>query len=324
MTNNSNSSTYVTDASRKASLIWFVVFIVVGFLIVAVNLATILTFIIHRHLRRRRSMFCLINLAVADMLAGVLSVALILILLGENIGLTYHNGILHVSFFFETSSNLTIVISVFSLVLVSLERVYATFFPFRHRTTRLRQYIFAVSITWLLPLPMVVTFHLIREIVGHIVIFTSMFVIYLLCLIIICVSYTAIFLNVKIQAKISQPNQQLAAIQIRRKREQHLAMTLFVVTVLFLITWLPYIIVVVIKWHTSYIVSHDVKLLADLMQFINSFINPIIYVFRMKDFRKALSQMIFKCSRDRQGTHPLGHHGNHCREHQPPIELRVM
>jgi hypothetical protein len=54
-----------------------------------------------------------------------------------------------------------------------------------------------------------------------------------------------------------QPNQQqTAAIPIGQKREQHLAVPLFVVTVLSLITWLPYIIVRII-WNTSVECHHN-------------------------------------------------------------------
>jgi hypothetical protein len=71
-------------------------------------------------------------------------------------------------------------------------------------------------------------------------------------------------------------------------------------------------------------VSREVEQSFYLIQRANSLINPIIYVFRMRDFRKALSQLIFKCSRERQRNQPIGHHGNERRQHEPPIELRVM
>jgi hypothetical protein len=44
MTNNSNTSTYFNGVSRETRIIWCAVDIVVGFLIVVVNLATILIY----------------------------------------------------------------------------------------------------------------------------------------------------------------------------------------------------------------------------------------------------------------------------------------
>jgi hypothetical protein len=105
-------------------------------------------------------------------------------------------------------------------------------------------------------------------------------------------------------------------------------MTLFIVTVLSLITWLPYIITIILTTlNSSYVLSYNIGFqLIDLIHLTNSLINPIIYVFRMRDFRKALAQLIFKCSHDRHRTHPIGHHGHHGHHgrEQPPIELGVM
>jgi hypothetical protein len=321
MTNNSNSSNNFNQVSIEIQIIWCAVFIVVGFLIVVVNLATILTFVINKHLRRR-SVYCLINLAVADMLFGVSNIVLESIYIVEYLGLKdYDVGIL-----FIIVICLAVTTCLFSLVLVSIERVYATFFPFRHRTTRLRMYIAVFAITWLISLLGVLPFCLLPGSVRNVYLINILMVLFLVCLIIICTSYTSIFVKVKNQAKRLLPNQrQTAAIQIRQKREQHLAMTLFVVTVLSLITWLPNTVAYIININTSisYVISSNVLQLVELIQRTNSLINPIIYVFRMRDFRKALSQLIFKCSRDQQHTRPIGHHGNHCRE-QPPLELGVM
>jgi hypothetical protein len=327
MTNNTNSTIDFNGASRETRITFFAVFIVVGFLMVAVNLATILTFVVNSHLRRR-SVYCLIHLAVADMLFGVISVIYYSLDNVKYLGLAYHNRILQI--FVDVLAEIILFTSLLSLVLVSLERVYATFFPFRHRTTRLRKYIVVFTITWLLPLPLVITLHILPVFnVKIIVIFDVITIIlatFLVSLIIICTSYTAIFVKVKIQAKRLQPNQQqTVAIQIRQKREQHLAITLFIVTVLSLITWLPYIIVLTSGLHEWFVISYTVNRLVTFVRHTNSVINPIVYVFRMRDFRRALSQLMLKCSRDRQRAHPIGHHGNQVVEHQPAeIELHVM
>jgi hypothetical protein len=268
--------------------------------------------------------YCLINLAVADMLYGVLSVTSESIFIGRYLGLTYLDWKLMV--FTSFTYTLAVVTSLVSLVVVSLERVYATLFPFRHRTTRLRTYIVVFVITWLLPLPLVITFHFLPGSNVHSYSIIGFSVLFLLCLIMICTSYAAIFVKVKIKAKQIPPNhQQTAAIRITQRREQYLAMTLFIVTLLSLITWLPFNIYLIIIWLTRNVSPYNVIRLVNLLQLTNSIINPIIYVFRMRDFRKALSQLLFRCSRDRpQPIHHIAHHGNQCREQQPPTELHVM
>jgi hypothetical protein len=72
-------------------------------------------------------------------------------------------------------------------------------------------------------------------------------------------------------------------------------MTLFIVTVLSLITWLPAIIVYIIKLNISYVVSYNVFQLVVLIQRTNSITNPIIYVFRMRKYSK-LFHFVSSCS----------------------------
>ena len=336
MSNNSTNSSNVNefriymyslrrpiDMSTTTFVTLLAVFVAFGFLIVVFNLATILTFVINRHLRRR-SVYCLINLAVADMMYGAFCMAdatnLLCIRSGLNGNILY--GI------FLSLKIYSMEISLSSLVVVSLERVYATLFPFRHRTTRLRTYFVVFAITWLNPAVLfsvfiIVAYSLVSRLGrlnfnGMTGSFWAGF--FFLSLVIICVSYTAIFIKVKNQAQRLQPNPLQAAIQrTTQKRERHLAMTLFIVTLLSLATSSPIAIqafIVNFNYHVFYF--------SWLIQLTNSLINPIVYVFRMRDFRKALSRLIFKCSRNQQLLHPIGNHGDGARITEPAIELGVI
>jgi ABC-type Fe3+ transport system permease subunit len=198
----------------------------------------------------------------------------------------------------------------FSLLLVSLERVYAVIFPLRHRTTRLAIYIAAFAITWSLAVfPFIVLRLAIYE--NNEVEFNLFYdALALLSLVIMIASYTAIFIKVKLQNQQHQQHQQEGAMQRAQKRERQLAMTLFIVTLLSVAAWLPFIIFQIPATEVIYI-SANLWYFIVLLQYTNSLINPVVYVFRMRDFRKALFQMMFKCSRDR------GNVG-----HEVPIELR--
>ncbi|KAK3727945.1 hypothetical protein QZH41_004889 [Actinostola sp. cb2023] len=59
-------------SSRNALIAWLTTFVAVSFLIFASNLATIITYYRNKRLRRR-GVYCLINLAVADMFHGFFS-----------------------------------------------------------------------------------------------------------------------------------------------------------------------------------------------------------------------------------------------------------
>ena len=82
---------------------------------------------------------------------------------------------------------------------------------------------------------------------------------------------------------------------VRARREARLSKTLFLITGTFVLTWLPFQVLVVVahmcvpcrKMHI--VVVFVIKLL----QFSNSLINFLIYCLRMPDYRKAISQIFF-------------------------------
>jgi hypothetical protein len=301
--NNSTASYGITRPSDETVLVWLVPLVVFGVLIVASNLVTIVTFVVNRYLLRR-GLYCLVNLAVADVLYGAVLTA-------------YSSCVFGVTFFdlsvdFKTRgmfipSLLTMMGSLLSLVAVSLERVYATFFPFRHRTARPRIYILVFAITWSLALLTSLLYHLIPK--AH---FKGAVAFYWFLLtsslIVIIISYTAVFIKIKTQNQFHQQHRQQAAITITRLRERHLAMTLFIVTVLSLLTWLPFLLVRVLN-PVRYNFYGRLRVLTRsysvvfLFQSSNSLINPIVYLFRMRDLRNALFKLVCKCSQQR--VHPL-------------------
>ena len=62
--------------------------------------------------------------------------------------------------------------------------------------------------------------------------------------------------------------------------------TLLVITLVVLMSWLPLVITNTICVYVP--VSHDVLLFVNLLNFSNSFANPVIYSLRIPEFRKAL------------------------------------
>jgi hypothetical protein len=109
-------------------------------------------------------------------------------------------------------------------------------------------------------------------------------------------------------------------------RTRSLAKMLLVVTVLSLMTWLPYLIVRILLplkvVFQDLVHQHPVIFtVVYIFQCSNSLINPVIYVFRMKDFRKGFFYLMFKCSRDQQEINPIGYHGNLQRQPEPALEL---
>ncbi|XP_020911063.1 adenosine receptor A2a-like [Exaiptasia diaphana] len=187
----------------------------------------------------------------------------------------------------------TLVLSLVSLLLVSLDRVAATFYPFAHRAAGSALYIKVFALTWCIALVIAFLPVFITEwkIYGHDVWFRTLDFLCILCLIVIMLSYTAIFIKIRLKNKKHRQHEQELSTRRRQKREKHLAMTLFIVTVLSLMTWLPFIINHEIELVASLPpgpAQHNIELLTEIVQLTNSLINPIVYVFRMKEFREAL------------------------------------
>lgn len=285
MNKNASNGTgqFVVSYSYHTSMLWCVAFSLTGTLIVTLNIGTLLTFAINKHLRRH-GVYCLLNLACADMLLGLVMIP-------------YY--ILDVSAAFSakhlvSSQALTIlravyisavIASLFCLVLVSLQRVYATYNPFGYRAIEGKMLAAMFAIPWLLSVTTSLVFFLLDNVQDQIVIFIQ--ALFALSLVTILISYIAIFIKVK-----SRFNNQRQV----ETRESHLAVTVFMVTALSLVTWIPSIVFHSIYKTQTIGFSFNVQLAIYLVLCMNSLINPIVYLLRMKDFRKALFNLMTKCS----------------------------
>lgn len=85
----------------------------------------------------------------------------------------------------------------------------------------------------------------------------------------------------------------------RADSEKKLAVTLFIVTAVFIVTWLPFQIINVIvfrcrKYRIFCIPPINLIYFCKLLNYSNSLINPVVYSLRLPDFRVALKKIIFK------------------------------
>ena len=262
---------------------WMTVGLVEPVAIVTLNLCTIIVFMRNRNLRKR-STYLVINLAVIDMLAAGTAVYQLFYTAGVNCNLwkdhsnedgTYIFILVLTSLPYGSLTNITI---------ISLERVHATFFPFRHRVLKKWVYGLIIVVVWVtFGLPSVVYFILrdlfedIRYAVYSDLTFISIY------LFIICISYTSIVMKFRCGA---QPQHHGAA-----SREKKLTMTLLIVTVVSLLLYLPYVVFwFVIYINVSEIFTLDPIHVAYALLFLfyaNSLANPILYAIRMPEYRSA-------------------------------------
>ncbi|XP_068686265.1 QRFP-like peptide receptor isoform X2 [Montipora foliosa] len=249
--------------------------------IVTLNALAIMVFVKERRLRKR-SMYLTISLAVADMLNAW---TLIFWIFSLPVKITVASPV-----YFSA-------LSTTNLTAISLERVHATFHPFKHRLVKKKVFGAAVAAVWFtaglftaLTLLRPIQFDAFWNSAG-----AGAYVSFLLCCpFIILVSYTAI----AIKFYGGTHPQHHGGIS----RERKLTKTLFIVTLVSLSLLLPGIIALfsghVFSWKSSEPNSHQTRwlLLYSLMFLFcaNSFINPLLYAFRMPEFKRALL-LLLRC-----------------------------
>ena len=274
---------------EKEKSIWMPTFLTELIVIVLINLFTLATFARNRHLRKR-STYLVINLTIADLLLGVAAVLLPILeprilenhnLLGEHFN--------WYAFLFLTLESLFPAASLANLSLISLERLHATIYPFRHCLLREQVYFTVITFSWLLAL-------LFASMMAILVVLRAQFTLVFyafasycfITVLIITVSYVIIILNVK-----SSPQSHIFGSKLLA--EKKLSITLFVMTVASFLTILPWAVWVAMLsnvWcELSPARASRFHLTFSALYLCNSIVNPIIYALRMQEFRKAARKL---------------------------------
>ena len=190
-----------------------------------------------------------------------------------------------VRFFFPLASLL-------NLTAISLDRTLATFRPFKHRLVKKKIFGVVIVAVWitdglfttsivLTSFTQLLTFKEFNDIL------LTYFSFFLFCLLIILLSYSSIAIKIVWG---NQPHHHGAT-----NRERKLTKSLFIITVVSLLLTLPYIIfqIVVLAANPAF---ETISLRAWLRLYLsvryllfgNSFVNPVLYTFRMPEFKRAL------------------------------------
>ena len=196
--------------------------------------------------------------------------------------------------------------SVAGIAVISLERMHATFRPFRHRNIKKWAYGVTIAGVWILTAMIVIPLPLISLYGNLHQQWQLLFPFYLwrsycfLCLIVICVSYTSIAL--KFWCGTRPPSHGAA------NRQRKLTVTLFIMTIVSLLLWLPYVVYTCVPFSVldrfSFLTYLRLRLFFSLLYHTNSLVNPIIYTIRMPEFRRALL-ILFKRLQRQNAAIPL-------------------
>ena len=259
---------------------WLTVFVVELAVISIINGFTILTFARNRHLRKRTT-YLIINLTIADFFVGAVAGPMHIY---HTLTFERGSGFGWGKFIVMFLDNVFTSCSLLNLAMLSLERLHATLFPFRHSTMLDWVFFKAVFCIWFLaviPASAAAALFLITpQDIKYV--WVSLIIAVLFTVI---VSYVIIALNVKRKA----PPYSSGAVSSDRK----LTVTLLVVIVLSTLAILPMFFHVVLEISTrlrgfSYEAKFNIReVLFNVFFYANSFVNPLVYTLRMKEFRKA-------------------------------------
>ena len=282
--------------SSSECIFWFAAFLAVAVAIVTVNLLSIILFIKNSNLRTR-GMYLVINLTVVDILVGGLSTINLLLIItrigcktvivrlsGEG------NMITWFIFYWFPLTSLT------NITVISLERMHATFRPFRHRVIKKWVYGVTICVVWVLAGMISTAIFMLKlfdKEESHSQFLWQSYC--LLCLFIICACYASIIVQICCGAR---PQHHGAA-----RGQRKLTVTLLIITIVSLLLWIPYAIATFV-FHTtdsirslSFTKGMRLNLSLLLLFYTNSFVDPVVYTRRMPEYRKALLLLLTRRQR---------------------------
>ena len=264
--------------------IWRAVWLTQFIMVFIINAFTLVVFARSRHLRRRNT-YLIMNLTVADLLIAAVSGPEAILFFNRNTRPKKGFGVLY-----SIISDMCWIASLGNLVLISLERLHATLYPFRHCLVGKSIYYKIIIFSWLGALTLACVLHIIR-LNNPVVADRYPWIIYVvLVLAVLTTSYFII-----ISKFITKPHvQQLGSVM---SAERKLSVTLFIVSAASILTLLPWVIIICIAISSDrylWIKFTPTRKIASTFYFLNSLLNPVIYAIRLTEFRRASKELFCK------------------------------
>ena len=284
---------------------WCIAFALVALAIVIGNTLTIVVFTRKKLLRMRANYF-LITLAVADLLVGAFPVPMYIHQLVWYWKTRTNNT--GTFFSFMAIDIFTGFASIFGLTIIALERLYAVMWPLKHRVTSKQTYAVLISVVWILSAVVAILYLVYGFQVVKFKVFFYLVIFFIFSsLLVICVAYVLIWVKVTIhqndnprlrRTKTCQRHYSKASAstenQKRSRQDKELLKTLLILTLVFVLTWIPFyilnIVVFFIDDHegSSSLIPIQVFCFTKLLHYANSFANPVVYSIRIPRFARTV------------------------------------
>ena len=276
--------------SEAANKTWSVFFGLEAAAAVIGNALVIAAFIASDKLQKRKTYFLLISLAVADFLVGALAIPLYIHVIGGSVTQwwTLHSHMQHTQRAIEIFASWA---SIIFLVVIALERVYAAVSPFSHDSLKPIGYYIVIGFVWIFAAVIGILSFLRESHVGAAdkdVVFYFLMLMISLSMLIIIISYIVVVIFL-LRAKFSD------------QYEQKMAVTLLMLTVIFVVSWLPFKVLNYIFYlepRSTLGCYHDLGCVYQILyatkflHYFNSVVNPLVYALRVKDFRDGVRRVL--------------------------------
>ncbi|XP_078364451.1 trace amine-associated receptor 13c-like [Oculina patagonica] len=277
------------NATNKRSevIAWSATYAVVGTMIVVINALTLSIFVRTKSLRTRKHVM-VINLAVADLLFGVLGLPFsVVYLLKPTVVFYYVHQALNA--FSKTAS-------LFTHGVIAVERMHATIWPLRHHVINNMIYKIALVVIWVLSAFLTTTMGFYQSGLTEATVFYNL----LVPMVITASTLTIVACYVSIWISFQRRKQR--NLGSAAKHDKALAVTLLLVAGVFLVCWaIPmfYISISALDMcKNCYHPTVPFFRYARLLTAVQSMINPVIYCFGLPAFKASLKVWLhdLKCS----------------------------
>lgn len=290
-----------TEADQKSpmgaqaeAIAWCAVFSLEALVVIFTNLVTIIVFVSNTPLQKHTSIL-LTNLAFADLLIGLLVIPGWVYFLGANqhSGLWKDQSSLSMRIAYSSVDIGTAFASVTNHGCIAVERLVATLWPFKYKRNKRKLNTYFIAFSWicalLIPSITQVGVYLLDSLIFSLFVWLPFLSVLLL---VITVSYSILLSRMRsLDRDLNHDSDDRRG---QQRRGHRFTITAFIVTVVSLSSWLPFIIMSAIN-HVAPINSqlhlvNPVKML----HFFNSLSNPFIYWLRIPHYKQAVYEVVFR------------------------------
>ncbi|XP_033118510.1 lysophosphatidic acid receptor 1-A-like [Anneissia japonica] len=272
----SNSEPAESVADVLFSAFIFLAIIVFGSVAFFGNITTICVALTTKEIRRKRSNYQIMNLAVKDAIMGALFIVMLCTIAPEV------NHLSFIAFVLSHSSSITI-------LTVAMERCFAVIAPFQHiRYVTKKALIIVIVIDWCVNISLVITHELVYSYFYR---YAFQEVTFIYCLGLLIASVVTFLLHLVmilvVRRHASNINQLTNVSQRRIRQNTNLIVTFALIAGIFLACYLPFAVTILIDLIRGNLNLHKARVILCPFLPFNSAANMFIYWWRIPEFQMA-------------------------------------